>query len=70
MEWTRPLAVLVSFGIGLLAVGAAYALVAGLVLQVNRDALVVLAVVGGAVAAAILVGRRSSRWTENPDRYW
>lgn len=70
MEWTRPLAAIVSIGVLVWTLGAAYYLYDGLVVQANRRALVALAVVAVAVAAAILVGRRSRRWTDNPDHYW
>lgn len=70
MAWTRPLAALISFGIVVWTVGTAYVLLRGLVVPVDRAAIVALALVAAAVAGAILVGRRSRRWTENPEHYW
>lgn len=72
MEWTQ-----IAAGIGVLAVVLS-ALGALVSLATNdlftgsfaTDAIVVLALVALAVGGAVLVGRRSDRWTENPDAYW
>lgn len=70
MDWTRPLVALIAVGIVAWAVGAAYSLATGLVVQPNTRALVVLGLVAVAVVVMVLVGRRSDRWTDNPDAYW
>jgi len=70
MEWTRPLGALVAVAIAVWTVGALYTLLRGLVVETNPAALVTLAVVAVAVLVAAAVGRRSDRWTENPDTYW
>lgn len=70
MEVTRPLAALVAVGIVLWTIGAVYTLLRWLVGGPIRAALPALAIVAGAVVVTILVGRRSARWTENPEQYW
>lgn len=71
MDWTRPLAAVVGVGIAVAAVGSAYTLVTGLVVEsLDAPALVVVALVALAVVAAVAAGRRSGEWTDNPDSYW
>lgn len=70
MDWTKPLVALITLGIAVWAIGAAYRLINGLVVQPNTRALAVLGLVSVAVAAMVLVGRRSDRWTDNPRSYW
>lgn len=70
MDWRRPLVALIVVGIVVWAVAAAYRLVGGLVVEPDARSLVVLGLVSVAVLAMVLVGRRSGRWTDNPDHYW
>lgn len=70
MDWRRPLVALIVVGIVVWAVGAAYRLVSGLAVEPDARSLVVLGLVFVAVVAMVLVGRRSDRWTDNPDHYW
>lgn len=72
MEWTRIAAAIGVLAVVLSALGALVSLATNDLFTgpFATDAIVVLALVVVAVVAAVLVGRRSGRWTENPDSYW
>lgn len=70
MAWTKPLVAVLLLGIGGLGIGAAYALLSGIVLPIDTPSIIALGVVVVAVVGMVLVGRRSNRWTDNPENYW
>jgi hypothetical protein len=69
---TRALGVFVAVVVAFSTLGALASLVTNGLLtgQYGLAAIVAVLVVVGAVGAVALAGRRSSRWTENPDHYW
>jgi len=69
---TRALGGLVAVVVALSTLGALVSLVTNGLLagQYALAAIVVVLLVVGAVGVVALAGRRSGRWTENPDHYW
>lgn len=72
MEWTRIVGAIGVLAVVLSALGSLGALATTDLFTGSfaAAAIVVFALVIVAVGGAILVGRRSGRWTENPESYW
>lgn len=73
MNWTKPLVVLIAFGIVVWAIGAAVALLTKTIIVdggVDLAATLTLLLLVVSVAAAVAVGRRSGEWVRNPRTYW